>query len=221
MKKLLLLLTLSAAFFAAAQDKTTFGINAGLTFSDLRGDGYAEDFNYGVNYLVGLSLEAPINERLSFVANLNYEKKSSRQTIETYQDPGSGQVPDPNDPAFSDFKIKASTILHYITVPLNLKYYIGGKKNFFVTGGAYAAVLVNDTYRFDGNKVDNSGDGGFLTFDYGLTLGLVKKLKLTETQNLNIELRENLGLPLIMDDNLIGKTRINSINLIVNWPFSL
>jgi hypothetical protein len=155
------------------------------------------------------------------VANLNYEKKSSRQTIETYQDPGNGQVPDPNYPAFSDFKIKASTILHYITVPINLKYYIGAKKNFFMTGGAYAAVLVNDTYRFDGEKLDNPQGGGFLTFDYGLNLGFGTKLKLTETQNLNIELRENLGLPLIMDDNLIGKARINSINLILNWPLSL
>ncbi|PZR21579.1 MAG: hypothetical protein DI539_07635 [Flavobacterium psychrophilum] len=218
MKKILLALSL-LPLLATSQEKTTFGINAGLTFADLRGDIYVEDFSYGLSYLIGLSMEAPISDRWSFLANINYEKKSPSQTITNYQDPGNGQVPDPDDPAFLDFEFKARTALHYISVPLNFKYYIGAKKNFFATGGAYVAVLAGDTYKLDGKKTD--GSTGITTLDYGLGLGFGTKFKLNETQNLNIELRDNLGIPLILDDNAIGEARINSINLIVNWQFSL
>lgn len=220
MKKIFFTLTVLLTVLASAQDKTTFGINAGATFADLRGNGYAEDFDYGVNYLVGLSMESPINDRLSFVMNLNYEKKSPRETI-VLGDVGDGPIPDPDDPAFGKGEIKANTVLHYISVPLHLKYYIGAKKNFFATGGLYGAVLAGTGFRMNGSKRPDTGNTGFMTFDYGLNFGVGTRFKLTETQNLNIELRDNLGLPLIMDDLVTGEARINSINLILNWQFSL
>ena len=217
MKKLTLLICLVLPLLAAAQNKIKFGINAGATLSDVRGSDYADDLKYGFDYLVGISAELPLTERLSFSANINYEKKSPTRKI-TFMGPDP-QVPDPNDPAFRRGSVRVTNTFNYIAVPLNLKYYIGSKKIFYATGGVFAAFLIDNSLKADGEKQNGSGDSGYKTLDYGLNLGFGTKIKLSETQNLNIEVRDNLGLPLIMNDNVIGKARTNSINLIANWQF--
>ena len=221
MKKLQLLLMLALPVLVAAQDKVKFGVNAGATLSDIRGSEYADDFKYGANYLVGISAELPLTERLSFAANINYEKKSPTQKI-TFMGPDP-QVPDPNDPAFRTGSIRVTNTLNYIAIPLNLKYYIGSKKNFFATGGLFAAFLIDSSLRVDGDKVNDSGNSGFKTVDFGVNLGFGTKIKLNETQSLNIELRDNLGFANISNNNYptSDTVRTNSINLIANWQFDL
>jgi hypothetical protein len=221
MKKLHLVIALALPMLLAAQDKVKFGINAGATLSDIRGSQYADDLKYGFNYLIGVSAELPITDRLSFSANINYEKKSPTRMV-TFLGAGPN-VPDPGDPAFATGDARFTTTLHYISVPLNIKYYIGSKKKFYATGGLFAAFLIDSSLRADGNKVDDSGNLGFKTVDFGLNLGLGTKIKLTETQNLNIELRDNLGFANISNNNYASsdKIRTNSINLIANWQFDL
>lgn len=218
MKKLFLLLTAALPLFATAQDKVKFGINGGMTLSDFRGGEYADELKYGFNYLIGMSAEIPLSDKVSFSTGLNYEKKSPTQKI-TFEEP----IFDPVDPAFSTGTARFTTTLHYLTVPLNIKLYLGSKKNFYLTGGAFAAILLDSALRVDGDKIDDSNNNGFKTMDAGINLGFGTRIKLTETQNLNIELRDNLGFVNISKSPYPGydEMRTNSINLIANWQFDL
>lgn len=218
MKKLFLLLTAILPLFAAAQDKVKFGINGGVTLSDLRGSDHADELKYGFNYLIGVSAEIPLTEKLSFSTGLNYEKKSPTQKI-TFEEP----TFDPVDPAFSTGTARFTTTLHYFTVPLNIKLYLGSKKNFYLTGGVFAAVLLDSGLKADGDKIDDGSTNDFKKMDAGINVGFGTRIKLTETQNLNIEIRDNLGFVNISNSPYPGydEMRTNSINLIANWQFDL
>jgi hypothetical protein len=80
MKKYLLLLLLagSATF---AQNKPKFGVNLGGTYANIRGNEAADRNKYDLNFLVGVSFEVPFSERFSFVGNVNYERKTFKNTI--------------------------------------------------------------------------------------------------------------------------------------------
>ena len=60
----LFLLTSTIAF---AQKKPVFGINAGLTYSSIRGNEIADQHEYDFNFLLGGSVELPLNEAFSVV----------------------------------------------------------------------------------------------------------------------------------------------------------
>lgn len=224
MKKIsYILLTLFVSLFIQAQDAPKFGLNAGSTSSDLRGSTYGDELKPAINYLVGISMEVPLKDRLSFSVSINYERKTASQKIEYkyYLD----QVPDPNDPAFGDVKFKVKTTLHYLAIPLSLKYYIGSKNNFYLNGGLFAAFKIDETFRYNSKKGDSPANGDYKNFDFGLSFGVGTRIKLSEKQNLNIEIRNNVGLKNV--SNIIyyyggsQALRTNSINLVANWQFDL
>ncbi|MCW4469734.1 PorT family protein [Flavobacterium sp. MFBS3-15] len=221
MKKLNILLIALLPAMAFAQEETTpkpikFGVQAGATYSGLRGNPGAEENDYAVDYLLGLSIEVPISERLSFIGNLNYERKSFSREIQIEEDPF--------DPIFQPVNLDVRATLHYILVPLNLKYYLDPAKKFYVNGGLFAGFFLDNTLKVDGDKVeDESGDGIFKTLDFGLNLGLGMRIPLDNKNDLNIELRDNLGLVNISDVPVMddGTVKTNSVNLIVSWQFGL
>jgi hypothetical protein len=73
---LLLLLVGTASF---AQNKPIFGINLGGTYANIRGNEVANRNNYDLNFLVGGSIEIALNEKFSFLGNINYERKTYEQ----------------------------------------------------------------------------------------------------------------------------------------------
>jgi hypothetical protein len=64
-----------------AQNKPIFGINVGGTYANIRGNVVANKNEYKPNFLIGGSIEVPLNERFSFVGNINYERKAYAQTL--------------------------------------------------------------------------------------------------------------------------------------------
>lgn len=221
MKKLHILLAALLPAIAFAQEETVskpikFGVQAGATYAGIRGNPGAEENDYAVDYLIGASIEVPINERLSFIGNLNYERKSFSREIQTQEDPF--------DPIFQPVNLDVRATLHYIAVPLDLKYYLDPAKKFYVNGGLFAGFYLDNTLKVDGDKVeDESGDDIFKTLDFGLNLGLGMRIPLDNKNDLNIELRDNLGLVNISDVPVMddGTVKTNSVNLIVSWQFGL
>ncbi|MEL1246213.1 porin family protein [Flavobacterium sp. DGU11] len=224
MKRLHVLLIALLPAMAFAQEAPVsqpvkFGLQAGATYAGIRGNPGAEDNDYAVDYLIGASIEVPINERLSFIGNLNYERKSFSNKIVT-----SNGVNDPFDPIVQTGEFDVRATLHYLSVPLNLKYYIGPSRKFYINGGVFAGFFLDNTLRVDGDKTeDESGNGIFKEFDFGLNLGLGMRVPIDEKNDLNIELRDNLGLVNISDVPVIdnGTVKTNSVNLIVSWQFGL
>jgi hypothetical protein len=220
MKKLHLLLLLTLPLLSSAQEEIKYGINGGLTFSDIRGDGYATDFSYAPAYLIGLTMEMPLNQRFSFCTGINYERKSSVQkTSYSYNEIIIGP-----DGTAIDYTMKGNskitTSLDYVAVPINLKYYLDIWENYYVTGGAFVAYAFNEGYTIKGDKPMEDYKQNYHTMDYGVNLGFGTKFKLNRTQYLNVEIRDNLGLANITDIDS-DKISTNSINLLVNWQFTL
>ena len=205
---------------ASAQNSLKFGINAGPTVSDIRGDGYAAGFRYGFGYLFGVSMEMPLTQRLSFTTSVNYEAKSAaRKTSFSY----SGIYAGP-DGVGVEYTVsgnpKITTTINYIAVPANLKYYLDYRDNYYATAGAFVAFAIDEGYTIKGEKPPKDYNHNYETLDYGINLGLGTKFKLNRNHELNIELRDNLGLANVTDVDS-DKISTNSINLILNWQFSL
>ena len=53
-----------------AQDKIKFGVNCGLNYASLRGNDLAEDLNPGISYLVGVSAEYFLKEKIANIDEL-------------------------------------------------------------------------------------------------------------------------------------------------------
>lgn len=209
----LFLLTSTLAF---AQKKPVFGINAGLTYSSIRGNEIADQHEYDFNFLLGGSVELPLNEAFSVVGNVNYERKTSSFTYRTtnfFED---------FDPIASSELVKAKWRLEYLTIPLNIKYYVGSQKRFFVNAGPYMGLFLRSQYKIDGQSSSISTNGQFKFYDLGANLGIGTKFNVTQKHSMNVELRHNYGLTNISDVTVIGGNSIktNSFNLIANWQFN-
>jgi hypothetical protein len=221
MKKVIYLLILAAGFKVAAQSSTSIGINAGSTLSWLRGNDIAKQNDPAVNFLVGVSLELPVSNNLAFFTSLNYERKSVSRNI-PFSSLGMGNVPDPNDPAFRQGGFDVRYTLSYLTVPINIRYYIGSGKKFYINGGPYAGFILGDSAKIEGRKAEDE-NGDYKSVEFGINAGLGFRVLSSSKHNLDIELRDNLGLTNIYDGPVVdnGTVKTNTLNLIANWSFNL
>lgn len=206
----LVLILLCLASFA--QNKPVFGVNFGGTFANIRGNVVANKNEYKPNFLVGGSIEIPVNGRFSFLGNINYERKTFGQTLEIID---FGTFDPVGNSTFVDYDIR----LEYLTFPVNVKYYIDTQRKFFVNGGPFMGILLTSSFKFDGR--DLNGGEVFRPLDFGLNLGFGTKIKVTDKHNMNLELRHNLGLSNISETKTINDKAVktNSFNLIANWQF--
>ena len=227
MVKQFTLLALLTGIVSFAQQKPVFGINAGATFSNVRtsnlnedigDDAYYEGPKYGANFLVGISFEYFINDSFSILANANYERKSYSRKLHliTYD--------------FNDFDpvisgtpttTKFKTTLNYLTIPINLKYYLGNEKKFYVNGGPFLGFFLDSKSKTNGKESANENDY-YKTLDFGVNLGVGTNFKLSDKYNLNLEIRHNYGLTNISKHQFVNSyyMKTNSFNLIANWQFN-
>ncbi|RRJ93896.1 porin family protein [Flavobacterium macacae] len=214
MKKYLVILLISTASFA--QNKPKFGVNLGGTFSNIRGNEIADTNKYNANFLVGASFELPLNERFSLLTNVNYERKSFKNNVTVY-------AGDPFDPVITTRNIDVEARLEYITIPVNLKYYIDANKKFYVNGGAFVGIFLDSNTKGDGENSNNDENYLFKTLDFGANLGIGTNFKINDKNSLNLEIRHNYGLANISKVQVYNddKVKTNSFNLIANWQFDL
>lgn len=208
MKQLILLAAFALPLFATAQSNFKFGINAGATYADFRGNSFVELNSPRLNFLVGASVELPLNNKLSLYGNLNYERKSIGEKTDYSLTDEWGFT------TYHTYNVVYT--YNYLTIPVALKYAL--PKNFYIYGGPFAGIFLGNRITDSGKKVTTT-DGLYKTFDFGANAGLGYRLTLNPKNDLNIELRENLGLVSISNQDLVVKT--SSLNLIVNWQFTL
>ena len=202
---------------AAFAQKPVLAIQAGATYSNLRGNEEVDKFKYDINFLVGVSMEVPLSEKVSFLTNLNYERKTAKKDVNIYI------FNDEFDPMFEPpYKnVTERATLSYISVPIDIRYYFGSKKNIYINAGPTISFYIDDVFTFDG-EVENeySGESDFKALDFGANLGIGMKFPLG-SNTLFAELRDNLGLTNIADMPIIndGSIKTNSFNLIVGFEF--
>lgn len=219
MKKKLILLSFLVGLFGFAQNDILFHVTSGATFSNIRGNDTAELNKYDFNYVGGLGIEVPINTKFSFVTGVNYDNKSFKNEID-FDRP---TLFDPIDPAFSTEKRKIKLTLQYLSIPVLFRYFIDNKNSFFINSGPFLGVFLNSKTRIDGDKIEDESNDLFKTLDLGWSFGIGKKVKISENNTINVELRNNLGLTNISDIPIRGNgtVKTNSVNLLLSYDLKL
>ncbi|MCO6161942.1 porin family protein [Flavobacterium sp. NRK F7] len=216
MKKTILLVFFLANLLTQAQNKIILSVSSGLTFSNIRGNDFAEENKYDFNYVGGIGIEKPINNKISIFTGLNYDNKSFKNEI--YYDYFNNY-----DPFIYPNKVKVQLTLQYLTMPILFRYYFDNESHFYINSGPYLGVFLNTTARVDGDKVNEDSNEIFKKVDFGWSLGIGKKFKINEKNKLSVELRDNLGLQNISDVPVQGNgtVKTNSFNLILGYEFNL
>jgi len=219
MKKQLTYLLFLCGFLSFAQNDLKLFVTSGATYSNIRGNDIAEQNKYDFNYVGGIGIEQPINSKLSFLTGLNYDNKSFKNEV-LFFNPTSF---DSYDPIVSGSKGNQKVTLQYLSIPVLFRYYIDKENTFFINSGPYIGFFLNSTLRFEGEKVEDEGNGLFKTSDIGLSFGIGKKFKVSENNSINVELRNNLGLTNISDVPVQGNgtVKTNSVNLLLSYEFKL
>jgi len=210
---LFLALLISIQLLAQDNDikKIRLGINVGTNSFDLNKADFFDKYEKKISYSFGLSLEYTLNEKISIITNLNYDRKIMK--LENFR----FREIDGNDFTATD-KLKFS----YLNIPLTLRYYIVSQA-FLDLGGFYnySLNIENDT------SVNETGESTTLwehqniikKSDYGICFGIGYKFKLSEKNYLSVELKDELGLANISDipDTSLKELKTNTIKLILNW----
>ena len=212
-----------------SQEKNSLGINSGITYSDFRGNNFFDDYEKGFDFLIGISFDFKLKDRLFISTDLNYERKSTNKLYELNNLVGSsggtiiiyGTPFGENPPDKPEYKFR--TRFEYITIPVLIKYFISENKDFYINGGPYFGYLLNTKNIDNGKESDLDFNKDFNKIDLGFTIGFGYNLELNETNHISFELRNNLGLTKInSDDNsFFDSTKTNSLNLILGWNFYL
>jgi hypothetical protein len=217
MKKIVFTL-LFAAFLVGnsfAQSKLKVGFNGGLTYSSFRGNPQIETLDAGVDFLVGVSFEYQLKERLSLVANINYDRKTATDNpyIEIF--------PSPDDPSFYG-RVKIKFKNQFISLPILLKYKFGPRNSLYINGGPFMSYMLKSELWNDYDEVNSDQTDNYKTLDFGLVFGFGKTFKLKNNTEINVEIRENLGLSNISNVPVVdnGSIKTNSLNLICNYSFN-
>ncbi|MCX6258365.1 MAG: porin family protein [Bacteroidia bacterium] len=174
--------------------KILAGIQGGYTISIVTG--VLEHRSIGSRYNMGIFGVYMIDQKLGFQLDLNLETKGF--TIKTtYAD-----VP-------PSYDVKQNIVLTYITIPVMVKYFLGGSNHFYVNGGPCIGILnkaVNTiSSTIPGSQSsDNDIKSSMNSTDFGFSFGCGYTYPVLESgsfdANIFCDLRLTTGLNNIYKD---------------------
>ena len=209
-KVLIVFLCLASKSFG--QDHWSLGFDYGITYSNVSGKSLSENSNYSLNYVIGSTITYQFDDRVSLRADLLFERKSFKNKIDASE---------AIDPRIAGRDLK--TILSYITIAVMAEYKFGARKNFFIHGGPYAALLLGNKSTIEGFNVLEKNDGSFNSVDYGLTIGVGTIFQFSEYNWMLFEIRHNHGLSDINNNSSLGTgtIKVNAFDVLLTYEFKL
>ena len=213
MKKLLIIILFFIGKLTFSQEKIDYGLNVGINYFNVRGNDFADQYNYDFGFLIGITFEYTLKNNFSVITGINYEKKN---TINE-----NSNTLDSNGNVLGNAVIKEK--FDYLNLPILLK--INFNNSFFLNGGPYISYLLSSETEIDSSVSETVSNidstDRFKKVDLGLSFGIGKGFKLNEKNNLNFEIRYNLGVTNISDVPVInnGKIKTNSMNLLMGLTF--
>lgn len=201
-----------------------FGFNSGATYSKFREMNLPElEYKYGFGFMAGISMEYYLNKRLSLKTNLGYDKKNSIGEVSNIS------LTDNEGNQISGYNIKVNYIYNYLTLPIFIKYYFNDESRYFVNGGIFAGYLIDSKTKIVSKLYNNDIDETFSStdinndFDFGLSIGFGKSIKISDKNSITIEIRDNLGLARTNKYNTFSDDSVksNTVYLILGYDFDL
>lgn len=210
----LILLTIQTFSQEINNGRFKIGVNLGVNQSDLK-ESTLEDYDKVISYSFGLSSEYKISEKISLLLNINYDNKVMK--LEDFRVTNFNN----NDTYLVDNRI----VFNYINAPINARYHVGKSNKLFADAGIFYNHFLNvknkTTRKDTGEKIAVFADPNVKKYDYGILIGLGYMFHISKKNCLSILLRNEFGIPNIMDypNNPNVNITTNTIKLILNWQF--
>lgn len=209
MKKKLLVLSILLLLgnTIVAQSKIRIGFIAGPNYA-----GYSDISDIGVDskvaFLAGINSEIRLSDKVFLTADLYFERKRAESGVIAQN-------------LFTGTNIEMIVQNDYVVLPVKVKFEFRKNDTFYLTGGVFAAYLVN-SYFYEGFGNTSSSDS-FKDMDYGLCLGVGKTFNITPTSRITLEIRESLGVANVSGrfDFATQSIKTNSLSLICGYSFDL
>lgn len=209
--KILLLAMVALPFFASAQDNPSttgvkLGISVGSNISFMRNDA-PMNYDPWTGRMAGFTFELPLNNRFALNTGLYYEQRNYRRDFE---------MSDTFDPIFYTSTVEYYN--HFLTLPVSAKFFFKENSSIYILGGGYASLFIDDTFKVGGKRQRNSADN-IQKINAGATFGAGYRWKIDAQNELNFELRDNLGLTKGFKNTDGFKS--NTVALLINYQLSL
>ena len=138
------LAVLSAWTTAAAAGPVRFGVHAGISIPNIRGneeDIFSRGFKSRQGPFFGVFAEFPLAPRFSLVTELNYTSQGGkRDGLQLITEAPPGLPLPPDTMVYADFRNE--TILDYLELPVMVRVELGSQLRFFLNAGGYGGYLV-------------------------------------------------------------------------------
>jgi hypothetical protein len=218
-----ILLTVFACFFIfvsfAQGSKTSLFVLGGPNLSSYYGNDFIrKSRSFYPGFQAGLGIKSRVKQHLHIVAALRYERLGSIIKDVTLAGNygntfGRGNIYE---------------VLDFLSVPLYMEYGFGSKIKFNIEGGLFAGFLQKQVSKvrlvdlFSGQPVEYNTSPNLSTeHNAGVLFGFNTLLPVTSKIQLQVVIRDELGLVDIKDPTIDSKIKTNSLNLLIGMNFQL
>ena len=211
--KLLLLAAIALPLCATAQETATkqnpfkVGVSTGTNLSFMRNDTF-NTYDPWVGKTIGITAEKSIHPHFSLSSGVYYEQRNFRTNYESVSF-------DPNV-YYDTYDVEFRN--HFITVPLTVKAFFTKESSVYVMAGGYASFFLRGVYK-DGTDTLLNTKRSTESTNMGAVFGGGYRWKIDGRNELNFELRDNLGLTGMFKNSDNYKT--HTIALVVNYQLAL
>lgn len=160
--------------------------------------------DYATSYSTGLCYQHSISRQVSAETGFQYSN---------------------NDLLRNDSRMK----FNYVDLPVKFRFYTGKRKRFYISTGASVGFIMNalvDTYSKSGELDSYSIYDTFKKVNFGFSGALGARLPLNNRIQLNFEVIENLGIPIVskvydIPGLLNFKLRTTNLSFLVGVSYQL
>jgi hypothetical protein len=203
-------------------DKFNLGLNVGANLLDLKQEEFFNRYNGILSYSFGISFEFMLNEKVSLLSNINYDRKIMES--ESFGIPDDFGNP-------SEFTAKNEIKYSYINIPVFIRYYFGNNNRLNINAGGFYNYVLNvkdETRVNETSETINPLDinNSIQNNDYGVLIALGYQFNLNNNHKLAIDLRNEIGLKNITKNptsflNSFTELKTNTIKLMLNWKLPI
>lgn len=193
----------------------TIGVEGALGLASLRGNEFIDEFhNTKIGPSFGICIDYKFNKTFSLRSGTYYELKGSSFKFEAQDQSG--------QPLGT---VHGSLNLHYLTIPLLIRTSVGNKVNYFINTGPYIGFLIQPTTHFDAIKnipeINSDETKSYKNIDIGLSVGIGFNYSISNKLALSFEVRDNLGLTSINENQLFhdGSIKTNAFYFIIGYYY--
>lgn len=202
---LVAVMSFSMSFSSFAQNTTSLGIKGGVNLANFRGEDVKE-YENRTAFNIGLVLNHSIAETSGISFEVDYSSQGAKLNL---------------------VGVETTTKLDYIRTIFLYNYFMGSTEMTIrpkLFAGPYAGFLLGEQYKIKDGDYSNYPNNTFSTTDFGLAFGVGLHVRLKEGIWLIPDVRYNLGLTDITENNFLGtnstRNGILSVNVGLTFPLN-